>query len=306
MPPRRIVLDHILVNAAVEAWVELREGFQVQELLREGERVTGIRGRHGQGESITEQATLVISADGMRSMVARAVQAPTYYEKPTFTCTNYAYWSGIPLEGAEISPREHRIIITFPTNDGKVLVAIQWPREEFDAIRRDIPGSFHKALEECTPHLARRVRQGKQEERFAGTGDLPNFFRKPYGPGWALIGDAGHFKDPILAHGISDAFHDAELLAEEVESGLSGKLPLPEALADYEQRRNETAPPLYELNSQMATLEPAPPDMQRLLGALCGNPVEADRYMAALGGTISPAESFAPDNLARILNGPSQ
>lgn len=134
----------------------------------------------------------------------------------------------------------------------------------------------------------------------------PNFFRKPSGSGWALVGDAGHCKDPILAHGISDAFHDAELLAEAVDSGLSGRRPLPEALADYEQRRNETALPLYELNSQMATLEPPPADMQRLLGALHSDPVEAGRYMAALGGTISPAEFFAPENLARILNGLSQ
>jgi len=304
--PRRIVLDHILVNAAVETGAELREDFQVQELLQEGERVTGIRGRHVQGEAVSEQATLVIGADEMRSVVARAVQAPTYYVKPTFTCTYYAYWSGIPLEGAEISPRDHHIIITFPTNDGKVLVAIQWPREEFDAIRRDIPGYFHKTLEECTPHLASRVRQGRQAERFVGTGDLPNFFHKPYGPGWALVGDAGHFKDPILAHGISDAFHDAELLAEAVDSGLSGRWPLQEALADYEQRRNETALPLYELNSQMATLEPPPLDTQRLLGALHGNPAEVGRYLAALGGTISPAEFFAPDNMARILNGLSQ
>jgi 2-polyprenyl-6-methoxyphenol hydroxylase-like FAD-dependent oxidoreductase len=301
--PRRIVLDHILVNAAVAAGAELREGFHVQELLMDGERVTGIRGRHVQGKSVTEKATLVIGADGMRSVVARAVQAPTYQHRPVFCCTYYAYWSGISLEEAEIYPREHRIIITFPTNDGKVLVAIQWPRKEFDAIRRDIPGHFLETLDVCTPHLARRVRQGKQEERFVGTGDLPNFFRKPYGPGWALVGDAGHFKDPILAHGISDAFHDAELLAEAIDSGLAGRRPLQEALAEYEQRRNETALPLYQLNCQMATLEPPPPEMQLLLSALRSNPSEASRYLAALAGTVSPAEFFAPENIVRILNG---
>ena len=122
--PRRIVLDHLLVNAAVEAGAELREGFHVQELLREGERVTGIRGHHVQGKPVTEQATLVIGADGMRSVVARAVQAPTYYEKPIFNCTYYAYWSGISLEGAELYAREHRMIFVIPTNDHRVLVAI--------------------------------------------------------------------------------------------------------------------------------------------------------------------------------------
>jgi 2-polyprenyl-6-methoxyphenol hydroxylase-like FAD-dependent oxidoreductase len=224
---------------------------------------------------------------------------------PAYNCAYYAYWSGIPVEGIELYPRDHRFIFAIPTNDGKVLVAIQWPRAEFDAIRHDIPGHFFATLEACTPHLAERVRAGRQEERFIGTGDLPNFFRKPYGSGWALVGDAGHFKDPVLGHGISDAFHDAELLVEAVASGLSGRQSLQEALAGYEKRRNETAMPLYELNCQMATLEPPPPEMQQLLGALRSNPIEASRYVATIAGTISPAEFFAPENLARIMGASS-
>jgi flavin-dependent dehydrogenase len=300
--PRRIMLDYLLVKAAVEAGAELREGFHVQELLKEEERVAGIRGGHVRGEPITEKATLVIGADGMRSLVARAVQAPTYQRRPVFCCAYYSYWSGISAAGGELYPRDHRIIITFPTNDSKVLVAIQWPHQEFDAIRRDIRGHFLQTLEACTPHLASRIREAKQEERFVGTGDLPNFFRKPYGPGWALVGDAGHFKDPILAHGISDAFRDAELLAEAIDSGLAGRRPLQEALSDYEQRRNETALPLYELNCQRATLEPPPPAMQSLFSALRSNSVEFSRYIAALAGTVSPAEFFATENMERILN----
>jgi 2-polyprenyl-6-methoxyphenol hydroxylase-like FAD-dependent oxidoreductase len=304
--PRRIVLDHLLVTAAIQAGAQLRESFQVQELLMEGERVSGIRGRHGQGKPVMEQATLVIGADGMRSVVARAVQAPTYQTRPVFCCAYYAYWNGVPLEGLELYMRDHRLVIAVPTNGSKVLVGIQWPRTAFATIRRDISGYFHQTLEAVAPHLASRVLQGTQAERFVGTGDLPNFFRKPSGPGWALVGDAGHFKDPALAHGISDAFHDAELLAEAIDSGLSGRCPLHEALANYERRRNETALPLYEINCQSAALEPPPPDMYPLLSALQSNPVEAGRFMATAQGTVSPAEFFAPENLARILRGAHQ
>jgi 2-polyprenyl-6-methoxyphenol hydroxylase-like FAD-dependent oxidoreductase len=257
--PRRIILDHILVNAAVEAGVHLRENFHVQELLWEDERVIGIRGRQPQGKTISEQATLIIGADGKRSLVARAVQAPTYSALPALTCGYYTYWSGVSLERQEIYQRDQRAIITFPTNDGKVVVAIQWPREQFDAVRHDVKGHFLETLEQYTPHLALRLWAGTQAERFVGTGDLPNFFRRPYGPSWALVGDAGYCKDPILAHGISDAFCDAQRLADAIENGLSGKLPLQEALADYEQRRNEEALPLYELNCQMARLKPPSP-----------------------------------------------
>ena len=76
---------------------------------------------------------------------------------------------------------------------------------------------------ELVPPLAERVRIGSREERFYGTGDVPNFFRKPYGPGWALVGDAGCHKDPFTALGICDAFRDAELLANAVDEGLLGK-----------------------------------------------------------------------------------
>lgn len=253
--PRRTILDQILVNAAVEAGVDLREGCHVQELLWEEEQVTGIRGFQVGSKGISEKATLVIGADGKRSVVARLVQAPTYSVAPIFTCGYYSYWSGVSLEGQEIYQRDQRAIIAFPTHDKKVVVAVQWPREQFDEVRRDIKGHFLETLEQYTPHLATRLREGEQVERVVGTGDLPNFFRRSYGPGWALAGDAGHCKDPILAHGMSDAFRDAQLLADAVENGISNTCSLQEALADYEHRRNEDAAPLYEFNCQMAKLE---------------------------------------------------
>lgn len=253
--PRRILLDSILVNAAVEAGAHLWDGFRVHELLWEEGHVTGIRGFHGSGKPISEKAALVIGADGKRSVVAQAVQASTYWVVPSLTCGYYTYWGGVSLEGQEISQREHRAVIAFPTNDEKIVVAVQWSREQFDAVRHALKGQFLEALEQCTPHLAARLQSGVQAERFVGTGDLPNFFRRSSGPGWALVGDAGHCKDPILAHGMSDAFRDAELLAEAVESGLSGGCSLQKALADYEQQRNDAAVPLYEFNCQAARLE---------------------------------------------------
>lgn len=96
------------------------------------------------------------------------------------------------------------------------------------------------------PGLAERVSAGKREERFLGTADLPNFMRKPYGPGWALVGDAGDHKYPITARGISDAFRDAELLANAVDEALSGQRSFEEALSGYERKRNEAATPSYE------------------------------------------------------------
>ncbi len=271
----------------------------------DGDRVTGIRGRSAGGAHVTEHASIIVGADGMRSLVAQAVQAPIYQSKPAFTCVYYSYWSGIPLEGIEFSPREHCTLFAFPTNDTLVCVAIEWQHQQFQTIRTDIEGNFMKTLT-LAPGLAERVQQGKQEERFVGTGDLPNFFRKPYGSGWALVGDAGYHKDPVLGHGISDAFRDAELVTEAIDAGLSGRCPLEEALADYEQRRNEVAMPIYEVNSQFASQEPPSAEMQLLLQALHTNQIEIDRFLAALAGAISPAEFFAPENVARIIGAARQ
>src|SRR5262249_45345115 len=134
--------------------------------------------------------------------------------------------------------------------------------------------------------------------------DLPNFFRRPYGPGWALVGDAGYHRDPITAFGISDAFRDAELLAEAVAAGLSGRRLLDEALADYEQRRNEAAMPLYELTCQFAPPHPPPPDQQALFAALARDPEQTNRFLGVMSGSIPRAEFFSPENIGRIMGAP--
>jgi flavin-dependent dehydrogenase len=298
--PRRVVLDKILTEAAVDAGAELREEFTTEEVLFEDGQVTGIRGRTRSGANVTEKARFVIGADGLHSRVAHAVGAPKYQEKPTVTCAYYTYWSGVSVNGAELYPRENRFIVAFPTNDNLVCNLIQWPKESFPAVRADIEGQFLKALE-LAPELAERIRGGSRAERFVGTVDVPNFFRKPYGPGWALVGDAGYHKDPNMAQGISDAFRDAETLANAVDRGFSGRQPLEDALAEYERQRNACAMPAFELNFRFATLQPPPPEMQALFRALRNNQAQTNRFIGALSGTVSIPEFFSPDNIQRIV-----
>src|SRR5262245_28728574 len=299
--PRRTVLDKILVDAAVEAGAEVRERFTVDEISFQDGRVTGIRGRSPNGASVTESATLVVGADGQRSLVARMVGAASYEEKPTVACAYYTYWSDVLVTGVELYPRDHRMTVAFPTNDGLVCTFIEWPTDEFRLVRTDVEGHYLKMLE-LAPGLAERIRSGKRAARFVGTADLPNFFRKAHGPGWALAGDAGHHKDPNGALGISDAFRDAELLAAAVEAGLSGRQPLDSALAEYERQRNEAARPAFELNFQFATLLPPSPEMRALFGALRGNQPETDRFIGAMVGTVPIPEFFAPANRQRIVS----
>jgi flavin-dependent dehydrogenase len=298
--PRRRILDQILVEAAVAAGAELREHFSVKELVTEGERVIGIRGRGVGGAMVTEKARIVIGADGMRSLVAHSVQAATYQVRPTLTCAYYTYWSEVPIQGAELYPRPNRMIVAAPTNNGQTITIVYWPNAAFHEVRSDIEGNFLKVLD-LAPGLADRVRNGKRSEPYRGTAVLPNFYRKPYGPGWALVGDAGYHKDPITAQGISDAFRDAELLAEAIDEGLSGCRTLGHALADYERRRNEASLPLFEMTCQFATLQPPSPEQQQLFAALRHDQEQTDRFFGTVVGTVPIPEFFAPANIGRIV-----
>ena len=299
LAPRRTVLDTILVEAAVAAGAELREHFTVDEVLFEDGRVTGIRGHERGGASVTEHAQIVIGADGRHSTIAKAVGAPATVDRGTFCCGYYSYFSGVPMDRIELNPRPGRMITAFPTNDGLTVVFVLWPSEEFDAVRGDVEGNFFEALE-LVPNLAARVRTGQREERFTGTVDLPNFQRKAFGPGWALAGDALSHKDPILAQGITDAFHDAAFLAEAIHQGLTGTRSMELALAEYEQRHLETSMPLFEMTCEFATLQPPPPEMQQLLGALIGNQPGINQFMGTIDGTVPLSEFYAPENLARL------
>ena len=128
---------------------------------------------------------------------------------------------------------------------------------EFAEVRRDIERAFMETID-LVPDFGARVRAGLRAERFYGASDLPNFYRKPHGPGWALVGDAGLHKDPYLALGICDALRDAELLTGAIGRGLSTACPMDEALADYESRRHEASAADYEENLAMVRFMPPP------------------------------------------------
>lgn len=300
--PRRAALDNVLVEAAVEAGAELREGFVIEDLATDGERVVGVRGRDKRaGATTTERARVTVGADGRNSRLARIVRAPVYEAVPALTCWYFSYWEDVPdSESLEMYLRERHIVFAFPTNHDRFAVFIGWPIEEFYAVRSDVEGSFLAALDRV-PALAERVLGGRRIERFYGTANVPNFLRKPYGPGWALVGDAGCHKDPYLALGVCDALRDAELLTEALDEGLSGERPLDAALADYERQRNEATLPEYRQNLELARLQPPPAGMMQLRAALRGDQGATDRFFMAREGMIPHEAFFNPEYMGRIL-----
>lgn len=298
--PRRTVLDKLLVDAAAEAGAEVREGFALDGILQEDGRVIGVKGRSKGGAAASERAAIVIGADGRHSLVAEAVRAEQYNEKPPLLAAYYTYWSGLPMNGRfETYIRQNRGFAAVPTHDGLTLTVGGWPQAEFETNKKDVEGHFLKMLD-LVPDFAARVRGAKRAAPFAGA-IVPNFFRKPYGPGWALVGDAGYNKDPITAQGISDAFRDAERCAIALDQFFSGTRAFDEAMGEYQRARDEHVMPMYEFTCQLATLQPPPPELQQLFGAMRGNQKAMDGFVQMNAGTISPAEFMSPENIGAIF-----
>jgi 2-polyprenyl-6-methoxyphenol hydroxylase-like FAD-dependent oxidoreductase len=298
--PRRTVLDGLLVNAAAEAGVEIREGFTVDELLVTDGAVVGVRGHARGARSIDEHARIVIGADGVNSFVARAVQAPEYDVRPVAACGYYSYFSGVTSDDIELYVRDHYAFGGAPTNDGLQLVMVNWPARDFPRVRADVEGHVWRALE-AAPNFVARVRGGRREEKWYGTAGVPGYFRKPYGNGWALVGDASYNRDPITAQGITDAFIDAESLTEALTAALSGNGAFEEPLAAHETARNERVRPMYEFTNQLAALEPPPPEMQALFGALRGHQDATNAFLSAITGAIPLPDFMSNENLGRIM-----
>nr|BFE73180.1 hypothetical protein GCM10020092_064810 [Actinoplanes digitatis] len=219
-----------------------------------------VHGRDPGGSPVVERARVVVGADGRNSVVAKAVRPHQYHERPPLTCGYYSYWSDLPLDGTfEIYSRPGRGWAACPTNDGLTMVIGGWPYAELAEHRNDIEGALNRTFE-LEPGFAERLRGATRESRFAGT-SVPNYFRTPFGPGWALVGDAGYNRDFITAQGITDAFQDAELCAGALDEALGGKRPYDEAMEAYRSARDARAMPMYEMTAQIAALEPPdPPD----------------------------------------------
>ncbi|WP_431919469.1 NAD(P)/FAD-dependent oxidoreductase [Amycolatopsis tucumanensis] len=299
--PRRSVLDKILLDAAADAGAEVRQHFNVDGLVVRDGRVAGIRGHGADGRTVTERARVVIGADGRTSHVAKWVGAWQYHDKPRLQYGYYTFFRGLPVDGVEFVVPPGRAMGAIATNDDLTLVVFGRPVAEMKALKADPEAAFWETAE-AAPAFAERVRAATRVEPFVG-GGVWNYFRTPYGPGWALVGDAGYNKDPVVPKGISDAFASAELCAAALDDYFTGRRPYADAMAEYQRVRDLRGLPIYEFATAMATMEPPPPEMRHLFAVIEGNQDAMDEFVSVPAGTISPDEFFAPGNIARILNG---
>jgi len=256
--PRRTVLDALLLDAAREAGAEIRSPARVTRLLTDRGRVQGVEGgiMRGADTAFRATATITVGADGRGSMVAEAVDAEFQRRGTASGAIIYGYFPGLPSDRYHWIYRPGVTAGVIPTGDGLSCVWVGTPTARFDSLRPNrLETSFRSLLAEAAPQVAQSIANSASAGRLRGFPGMPGYIRSGGGPGWALVGDAGYYKDPITAHGITDALRDAELLARAVlDTPCAGTARL-NALHEYERTRDRLSEPLFDVTERIASYD---------------------------------------------------
>jgi menaquinone-9 beta-reductase len=275
--PRRALLDRVLVDAAAACGVEVRYGVRADDVVRDSDgRVRGIIVSDGRTRDRID-ANLIIGADGLHSTIAERVGAVRVVEGRHAVGTLYSYWEGLAIDGYYWRFHTTASLAAIPTNDGATLVSVSVPSIRFrDEVRGDKSAAYRRLVRQASSLFDARLNGARMTEPIRGFPGYPGFIKRSIGPGWALVGDAGYFKDPLTAHGITDALRDAELLARAAVRGTD------DAFADYEKTRHDLSRRLFEVTDEIASLEWTEERVQSLHRAFSSEMSREVRALAAL------------------------
>jgi flavin-dependent dehydrogenase len=254
--PRRMVLDTILADAAIASGATVRTAIAVTDVIRDDTgRVTGVQARTRDGRNLTLFGRHVVAADGLRSTLAPRLGAATRHTFSADVSIYYTYVDQVPWRGFEFHIAPGAFAGVFPTHDGQACVWLSRPTGLLEGVRRagaQRTEALVDAIAEVVPSLGRRLRSGRVVTGVRGIIAPPNYVRDAFGPGWTLVGDAGYHRDPITGHGITDAFRDADLVAEALDVALSDPAQEREALRAYEQQRDDALAATFRLTRELA------------------------------------------------------
>lgn len=289
--PRRYLLDRLLVDAAAKAGAEVRHGLTVTSLLQEGSRVAGVRAHDQQGREMDLKAATTVGADGIRSTVAAQTGAWVRFRGRTAGAVLYRYYAGLDTAGYEWAYGNRAAAGLIPTNDGLTCVFVGTAPGRMRALRQaGADGAFQALLGQSLVELPERVAAAVPVGRLHGWAGLPGCLRQCWGPGWALVGDAGYFKDPITSHGITDALRDAELLVDSLVDSMSGLLPATESLRRYQTTKERLSSRLFAATEAVAAYDWDSDTVRRLVREVSGAMGdEVDLLTRRCGHDASPA-----------------
>jgi flavin-dependent dehydrogenase len=275
--PRRTRLDRVLVDAAFKSGVDVSYGVRVDRVKVDGRgRAIGISAVEG-GKRREITADIVVGADGLHSTIARQVRAPLMVEGRHATAVLYGYWEGLSGDEYRWCFKRGVSMGSIPTDGGATCVFVSVPAARFhDETRGNAALAYTRLIRQISPRFAERLHDSVRVEPVRGFGGHRSFIKRGSGPGWALVGDAGYFKDPSTAHGITDAFRDAELLARAIMRGTTA------AFAEYEETRLDLSRKLLEVTDDVASLDWTDAGVQSLHRAFSAEMSRELRVLATL------------------------
>lgn len=252
---RRTGLDMAMVETARGFGAEVREKCTVTQVLWAGGRAAGVVFRDPEGVEREIRARLVVGADGRRSQMAELLGAATYRTADNGRGLAFHYvkdpWAkhpdGAARRDAITQWREGDTLgMYFPTDQDGGLALFMPPKEDISRFRKDPDAMWERKLA-LNPALKARLDGTEKEGALRSTADTAAFFRVSSGPGWALVGDAGHFKDPVVAQGIRDALRFGRLLGETAAESLDHPDWLDRRLFAWELDRDAECVPSFYL-----------------------------------------------------------
>jgi flavin-dependent dehydrogenase len=302
LAPRRDRFDAILVEHAMRRGnVEFHDRTRAERLIEEDGRVVGVVVRRAGEGSREVRARVVVGADGKHSQVAQWVQAPSYHEVPGLRPGYYGYFHGVTPLGEpalELFFQDEQIGFIFPMEPGVDCLAIEAQPRDFEEFRR-APAAVLVERFKRFPGMAARLAGATLEGNALGARSVENYFRKPYGPGWVLTGDAAYCKDPSTGLGMGDAIAQALLLDETLDAVLSGA-DWDSSLAEFQRQRDEKMMPFYQATLAFTQAADTPPGSLAWLRAALSLPSYVRMLAAAFPMAVAAPGVFPPPAVERL------
>lgn len=311
LSPRRIVLDSVLIDHATKAGAHFDQRTRAERLLQEGGQVFGAILQMAGGERREVRARVVVGADGKSSKVAAWVGAQEYDAVPALRPAFYGYFHGIeprPEATLELFFGGDQIGFLFPMRAGEDCIAIEFQPEDFEEIRTGHAAAFEARVRKL-PDMARRMQNAKLEGKMIGVKGIDNHFRKPYGAGWALTGDAGYLKDPSTGTGIGDAMEQSFMLADALGAYFDGA-DWEATMSAFQQKRDQMMKPMYDATLAFTRMRDLAPAEEAILKAVFLSPATtrsiAHSIVAHLPNLLSPAAHAQTAFIGRMFAPPPE
>ncbi len=290
--PRRYFLDSVLLNETRRSGADVRENTVVKDLLYDGDKVCGVRGLDANGAEFEARAKIVIGADGRMSQFSDLVSAKKTVVREKSTFAYYGYFSGIDKSELAIHKRGRLGTAIFPTMEDRHLVLVYGPTAWWGDFSADAEANFFKTYEFVAPDIAAMIKRGRREEPFKAMGRMVAFHRKNWGNGWALVGDAGSFKDQWTAMGITHSLRDAELISEFIDQSLSGRMEWATAMIEYSKKREADYEDYWNFVCDGAECNPYTQEQLQYFYQISRSADHIDRFIAQVGDTLSLGETI--------------